>query len=543
MPLGNAIYVSELLSNLHFCSQMSSINSIENRQQRREVELVMWFIEPVFDTDRKLCTGMVRVWGKIRASRQAARWWRSSSIRQRLSSNRLKTRYGTRIMLKGGICKKYASKLRMHGDAIQRFQKGFPATWRKILAESFTPEILRESNECTQLRRSSRNRTHNVENTAIGEKREDANNTENKDKEIRQRNRRVLRTAGSKRKDEWHKSAKESTGTEPRPTRRETEKKKKVSTANGGFEGALVRNLRGAQDAKRARRARRVAFADVPAEATVSRARSPLQTPVARKREGCNIKTGGTATLGWSAAQREAFDRQRNSVAADVGNYWEEIASGVSGKSGEECRALWESSWASPKVSGAKRTGGRSKKAEEMVAELHKAAKSRRGRNTGKFRRQARELAELVAAGTVDSALEPCVPGAAATKDVVVTPRLHGIGVGCKGTPGTEVRELRERNERAATAATPEILSRGRKIGFAEADQYVSLFKRRAGKGGKKSYGAELDENVGKARVEEGDAKTKPGIAGDAWVGGLGGKDDGVGGYLSDDSDDSCPFF
>lgn len=511
---------------------MAPAESIKRREPSRSVELRTWFIEPVFDSDHNLSTGLVRVWGKVRASRHPTKWWRSSSIHQRVSFKKLKTRYGTCVNLKGGISKRYARKLQMHADAIQCFRDGFPATWRKLLGQSFTPEILLKSNERTNIRRSSRPRNRPTNNAGEQERSpaEEKNPKPAAQKKVRRSSRRASQMVRPRVKDQQEQTWKASPAIRERP--RSAKAKMSYVEAEGAIaEGTLARNLRGAKDAKQARRARRVAFADSPMKATGPAASMPQEADGATGGKKPTTRVKGSPKPRWSAAQREEFDRQRNSVAADASNYWEVIASGVRGKTGEECRLLWESSWASPQASGRKREGaGLSKRPEEMVLEMQKAAKSKRGRNTAKFRRQARELAELVSAGTLDTVLEPCVPGAAAASDVVVTPRLQGIGVACKGTPGTEVRQLRERNEKAATATTPEILSRGRKIGLAEADQYVSLFKRRAGKGGEKAYGGELDEGSGKGGEADEEVRELPAVEDDK-------------SYSSDDSDDSCPFF
>lgn len=454
----------------------------------------------------------------------------------------LKTRYGTVVTLKGGICKKYSRKLRMEAEAIERFQKGFPATWKKILKQSFCADILKESDSQIQPRRSVRNR----------EKRSTAEPVELEDRtklpdcvaeDGRLEGRRLRSFPGkpSKRQSLRKKTLGIKLLVEE-PVRKSAKRGPSEGPAERPAKLSLAGKLKDAQEAKKARRARRVAFADIAVSAADVASSQTRRTPRPKRVPTAVVTPGENSTIReeWSDSQRVAFERQRNSVAADAAEYWEVVASGVNGKNAQECRELWECSWTSPRAKEARAPSARSKMgAEEMVADLQKAVRSKRSRNTAKFRSQTRHLAELVAEGTHDAALEPSVPGAAAAQGVAVTPRLQNVGALSRGTPGTEVRQKREQNEREGTVPTPEILSRGRKVGFAEADHYVSLFKRRAGKGGGKAAVKAADVDG-----EDNDLGTQSGIQVQRRLS----DDEDVrqrdkDGEGSDYSDESCPFF
>lgn len=365
----------------------------------------------------------------------------------------------------------------MEPDAVERFSDGFPATWKRLLRQSFSPDILNESDKQVKPRRSSRNREkmkpQSVQRDDIGPSLQEKVGPGMR-KEARSENQEPSRRSlGNK----------PSTDVPVKPIRRK-QKKSSVQTQRPAT-GSLAVKLKSAQEAKKARRARRVAFADVPEKRSEAASPPQSRTPgLKRPSRPPLTPLKNVQASGWSEAQRKAFDRQRNSVSADDVDYWESIASGVTGKTAQECRELWELSWASPRAKEAKGNAMKDATAEETVQGLRKALMSKRGRNTAKFRSQTRHLVELVAAGTGDAALEPSVPGAAIARNISVTPRLQGIGTVSRGTPGTEIRRKREQNERAGTVATPELLSRGRKVGFSEADQYVSLFKRRLDAGG-----------------------------------------------------------
>lgn len=260
--------------------------------------------------------------------------------------------------------------------------------------------------------------------------------------------------------------------------------------------------------AKRPRK--RVAFAPVTNVNAVNTAKS-------RAFRGKTISDTITASIAdvtdnlWTDAQKEAFERQRNTVAANVSDYWEQVAGGVIGKSAAECRALWQANWTSPVVKinhkrkfygAGNRLSTESNSADsiaspetksatpEVVMHVRKASRSKRSRDTAKYRSNVRRLAEVVARDTSDDALEPrivtpnLVP--AATAILTKAARLgqkRGQDTDGEddGTPGTEVRLRRAEAERQGELATPEILARGKKVGFKESDQYVTLFKKRIG--------------------------------------------------------------
>lgn len=452
----------------------------------------------------------------------------------------LKTRYGTFVTLRGGICKTYSRKLRMEPEAIERFQKGFPATWKKILKQSFSADILKESDSQIQPRRSLRNR----------EKRSIEGPVQRKGRTMRPdfvaKNGRLEARPSPAKPSKWQSLRKETPGSRSpveELVRKSAQKRQAEKPAVGPAKHSLAGKLKSAREAKKVRRARRVAFADVAVSAADAASSQTRRSPRLKRISTAVVTPAENSTVGeeWSDSQRMTFERQRNSVAADAADYWEVVASGVNGKNAQQCRALWECSWTSPRAKEARTPSARAKMgAEEMVADLQKAVRSKRSRNTAKFRSQTRHLAELVAEGTLDAALEPAVPGAAAAQGIPVTPRLQGVGALSQGTPGTEVRQKREQNERDGIVATPEILSRGRKVGFAEADHYVSLFKRRAGKGGGKADVIATNvEGREKDLGSRSGMKVKRRLSEDEDVKQLQDND----GEGSDYSDESCPFF
>lgn len=227
--------------------------------------------------------------------------------------------------------------------------------------------------------------------------------------------------------------------------------------------------------AKRVRK--RVAFATA-----VTNYDSPFRGKSMSKEEDASIFVGVGGR--WSQEQREAFERQRNLVAANMPDYWERVASGVPQKSAEECQSLWLSNWVSPPPHGPQRQPRVA--TPEVVMQVRKAAKQKRSRETGKFRSNVRRLAEVVARDINDDALEPHIVTPTHLPGAVDVLALVGQGDGAgrvimDGTPGSEVRERRARTDRQAELVTPEILARGKRLGFQESDHYVSLFKRRIG--------------------------------------------------------------
>lgn len=273
---------------------------------------------------------------------------------------------------------------------------------------------------------------------------------------------------------------------------------------------SLAAKLRSAQEAKRARRSRRVAFAEVREETPASTAPNIApETPKASCRLTKAVLStpaiAGKAMKGgrerWTNGQLKAYERARNDVAADEEDYWGKVASSIGGKSAEECQKLWESTWTSPQVGAVKKEKMQNEGTPEMIAGLQRARRTAQGRGTGKFRTRTRLLAEKVASNLEDEILEPLV----LEREGVQTPRsVEGMEA---GTPGTAVREKMRGLEEAGRMETPEILKRGRSVGFKEADQYVGGFWRRVGKKRKGEDGEENEERVaevGKKDEEKG---------------------------------------
>lgn len=194
----------------------------------------------------------------------------------------------------------------------------------------------------------------------------------------------------------------------------------------------------------------------------------------------------------WTQEQREDFETQRNRVPANAPRYWESIAAGVEGKSVEQCLQLWKSTWGSPVAPKIKRVvsftpGIADEPAEkkpklstpQAVRNVQKGSKTKRGRNTAKYRIAVRRLADTVARDTKDDALEPEIRTPVGSGKM--TGGLFGLPDLQDGTPGTEVRQKRRNAEQGGERATPEILKRGKSFGLREADQYVSLFRQRLG--------------------------------------------------------------
>lgn len=186
-----------------------------------------------------------------------------------------------------------------------------------------------------------------------------------------------------------------------------------------------------------------------------------------------------SSTEDWTETQKVQYDKQRNTVPGDSNDYWEQVAAGVTDKSAMQCEAFWKRTWTSPRVAQGKQQAKKRMGTPEVLRAVQRKTKNKRSRETGLFRTQVRRLGEVVARDREDDLLEPKFE----------TPTLAGevkwkegeiIGLG-DGTPGTEVRLKRKEIEREGKLVTPEILARGRRLGLREADQYVSLFRRRLG--------------------------------------------------------------
>lgn len=188
----------------------------------------------------------------------------------------------------------------------------------------------------------------------------------------------------------------------------------------------------------------------------------------------------------WSREQREAFQRQRNQVAANLPDYWERVAAGVPEKSAEDCRSLWMSNWTSPLPNVTSRKKRRVA-TPEVVMHVRKASKQKQSRETAIYRSNVRRLVEVVARDVNDDVLEPRIvtptslPGAKHLLELAADDEGDGSDVMTDGTPGSEIRQRRADIARKGELATPEILARGKKMGFQESDHYVTIFKKRIG--------------------------------------------------------------
>lgn len=257
--------------------------------------------------------------------------------------------------------------------------------------------------------------------------------------------------------------------------------------------------------------------------------------PPTPKRPAVTVKGSGN----WTEEQRQAFERQRNAVAANETNYWQKLARGVPEKSASECRALWEASLSLPHraihskarirvptsklnktapsgspfasvhlrpaaqfnkspIAKQKTAESEGRSTPEVVMHVRKASRSKKARGTAKYRSNVRRLAEIVARDTPDDLLEPkivtpnALPGASlilaqmrkrGEKESTSTPNQWMIGGSSllveDGTPGTEVRMKRADLDRQGKLETPEILARGKAVGQKESDSYVAMFKKR----------------------------------------------------------------
>lgn len=284
----------------------------------------------------------------------------------------------------------------------------------------------------------------------------------------------------------------------------------------------------------------------LPSNITVCPRGNQAPVPPLNLEEEIGVEVPGAGV--WTKSQRDAFELQCSIIGANDRKYFEKIATGVQGKSASDCRALLEATWASPRkktnplqrdsqpekqaASNKRRltTGGTSKKrastgpvitketplkrkpfysidnncgsnlatpvskpsnggaTPEIVMHVRKASKTKRGRDTAKYRRNVRHLAEVVARDTSDDVIEPTIVTPDAATGLMsrlrqVGPSQHDqfLSEMGDGTPGTEVRLKRAEAELSGQVATPEILARGKSIGFSAMDNFVAAFKRRTG--------------------------------------------------------------
>lgn len=451
------------------------------------IEIHDWFVTPVQGSSATDKRGPVRVWGFVRDSEHPKRIWRSSSIVERVQSRILQTRYGTQIHLHGVIHETNARKVHMTEEALSAFREGFPATWRDILASSFQERMLETVNEAgeTQIRADKENVT-----APIHQERE-THVTRDKVPQKGIRMRRAQKTG--KKRVRVNKKAR------PRAVSL-GEKQRRVAFVDelDDVEGDVLQTRRSLRSRQRTSRRRNMSII------------SGILTPESVRKS--------PLAASWSEAQLRAYASMRNSVPADRRDYWDVVANGVPGKSTDDCRRLWESSWASPT--------GRQKgdntlppsialldarkftvsTPEIAAAVLHKPPNKRQKR-TGKYRSQMRRIAAAAARDANDNDLEPQVlepKSNLVVSEAQSTPSVPTQGLAA-GTPGTLVREKRKNIDAAVAVETPEILARGRSFGLQEADQYISLFKRRASHAaeGKPSTQQGPQEGVGAAGLKE----------------------------------------
>lgn len=213
----------------------------------------------------------------------------------------------------------------------------------------------------------------------------------------------------------------------------------------------------------------------------------PSSRPVSKSPNGTE-QSGNPeeAAEEWSREQREAFQRQRNQIAANLPDYWDRVAAGVPEKSADDCRFLWLSNWTSPLPNVPPRKKRRVA-TPEVVMHVRKASKQKHSRETAIYRSNVRRLAEVVARDVNDAALEPHIvtptslPGAKQLLELAADDDGDGGCVMVDGTPGSEIRQKRAAIAKKGELVTPEILARGKKMGFMESDHYVTLFKKRIG--------------------------------------------------------------
>lgn len=401
------------------------------------VKLNNWFISPVPPSEKGSERGPVRIWGKAIDGRGRVRLWRSSSVYRRIAANHLVTRYGTHIWLTGGLDRECAANLNMTKESVAKFRVGFPRSWRNIVETCFVAKRIAKMGSFRSARppkpkavASAKSKLTDFALNSAAQVFRDASVNDNGgiDRDVKRRKRRAAAAA---------------------------KKRVAFTFAVDDYDG--------------------VESGDAPKVA------SPEATPKPSRAASAPAK-GAT----WSSSQIDAYNKQRNSVAADHSEYWDEIAAGVEGKSGTECRERLESLY----KSSSEKAGVPAGRRQRMVSTPEIAAGitggSRRRKQTGKFKSEMRRVAAAVARDTDDRELEPDIDMCG------VGEAMGGVvdGMGGKegaqaslavGTPGTEVRAKRTRAERAGNVKTPEILARGRSFGLHEADQYVAAFKRRAG--------------------------------------------------------------
>lgn len=210
---------------------------------------------------------------------------------------------------------------------------------------------------------------------------------------------------------------------------------------------------------------------------------------------------GAKKPVKWSSEQKAAFEKQRNAIPATDPDYWESIAIGIADKSADECKALWEANWRSPHPQTKKRKRVRAAATPDVVRHVMKGAKRKKSRETAKFRGGVRKLRDVVARDMDDEMFEPQIetPKGVDVSFAAITGELEN------GTPGTEIRRKREIAE-GGSKRTPQV--RQGAIGLQDADEYVSLFRRRQGVASTKAQIAPQ----GKSKSQTGSSKEGAGI-------------------------------
>jgi len=181
-------------------------------------------------------------------------------------------------------------------------------------------------------------------------------------------------------------------------------------------------------------------------------------------------------SMEWSADQLAAFKEARSKVLADAEGYWERVAALVTGKSAEDCAALWESDWETPtmkKVVRAKRIA-----TPDATQWLMQKGRSKRARETLKYRKSIRVVAAAASRRQVDDAMTATPfresPGSSEVREYNRIDETTDVELD-DGELTTALKEARSELQTLYAARTPEILSQRRP----DIDSYIGMFKKR----------------------------------------------------------------
>lgn len=190
------------------------------------------------------------------------------------------------------------------------------------------------------------------------------------------------------------------------------------------------------------------------------------------------VSTSGSTT--WTIEQVKAYDRMRDTVPGDTDRYWERVAAGVPGRTGEECSdRFWDSAKTPEKrknvVSKSSKSGGKS--TPEVAAKYVEEGVTKAHTKTAKFAQNMRRIVAANAKEVVESG-----------ENVFVPPRVEGYSPATPKrfewdddpiTPGTEARERLKQME-APEIETPEPYRRGA-AAVSVADRIAAQFKKQFG--------------------------------------------------------------